>query len=519
MSGLSGPTERTSKAKTSAAQRTADVRTKVAEARETRTITRKPEIYVAPVQNVPNAVAPPTTTTVVVPTKPTSTDRISEAKTRIANAKAEADSRKAEREKEQAARKDERDAERVMREKEQAERRAATQAKIAEMKAKQDAQRAEHGARRKTAIKTGPTTVTIKPVDTPVVPTTTPNVVPPVTQTTIVAPITADETMPVVDSGLTDYSPQQVEEEQFYESADSGSAEYPEFAFQDDNGIMVYYDDNGEYIYFDDAGDAQYYVAGETESTSAEDSSYPPLAFVDSKGVQVYYDDNGDTIYLDSAGEPQYYEGSEAEEVDGDFVYDGLAKSGGVRGWERTDEDSNKPFQYGLGTFYIPYIDDAKKKRDEESKRIIKTPEIKLSDFGIKGGNFFEDIIVKMAQKKVNEKVADTTQGWDKQLRKTFGFGKLMKMSEYQARLRAEEQGRVNAAQNAVKLAEEMTATRLLNQYPASVNYEAQPVQRTKTSVKMPGVTVAQCSCPQVKRKAATRQMTMTEIRKTLLLE
>jgi hypothetical protein len=116
--------------------------------------------------------------------------------------------------------------------------------------------------------------------------------------------------------------------------------------------------------------------------------------------------------------------------------------------------------------FYIPFIDDARKRQDEENARLIKTPVINFGDFGIRGGNFVEDILLAIANKAVNARIAESTQSWDRQLRDAMNLSGLQEEAE-----------------NAVVVANRATRQRLIKQYPARVEYVLAPT-RTKCVYK-----------------------------------
>jgi hypothetical protein len=133
---------------------------------------------------------------------------------------------------------------------------------------------AERAARKGSKGKAGETVVVpaIEPSTTPVVITTTPNVVPVVDTTTVVVPTTPEITSkepPSQGSGLTEYtgptssgsSSQTVRRsgEDSQTMRRSGEDVMPEQAFVDKQGVVVYYDDNGDLMYFDENNEAQFY--------------------------------------------------------------------------------------------------------------------------------------------------------------------------------------------------------------------------------------------------------------------
>lgn len=126
-------------------------------------------------------------------------------------------------------------------------------------------------------------------------------------------------------------------------------------------------------------------------------------------------------------------------------------------------------------TFYIPFIDDARKRQDEENARLIKTPSINFGDFGIKGGNFIDNILLGIANQAVNAKIAEITQGWDRQLRGAMHLSGLQKEAE-----------------RAVVVANIATRQRLVRQYPARVEYVTVP-RKHRTEVMIPGIPIVRC--------------------------
>jgi len=246
----------------------------------------------------------------------------------------------------------------------------------------------------------------------------------------------------------------------------------------------------------------------------------PEIAFTASDGTVVYYDDNGDLMYFGEDGEAYIYEGEDesvsasesiASELDSgedeDFVFEGLGHSSGAQ-WKRTD-DEHIPFRYELGKFYIPFIDDKQKKKDEEAKRVIKTPSVDFSDYGIKGKGFFDNLMLGAAEKSVNSRIASITQKWDSDLRKTVHLGKIVRMRD----IVAEDMEREQCASTAVKVANEASAQRIRKQYPARTDYAVAPNKQCKVVVNRPGVQICHC----VRKKG--KQTTVTDIRKMLGLE
>jgi hypothetical protein len=312
-------------------------------------------------------------------------------------------------------------------------------------------------------------------VETPVI--ATPSVTPTTTIIQTSPQISSPkEQVPAVDSDLTEYtggSTTKVQTSTDLSTEEQGTTDYmPEIAFTASDGTVVYYDDNGDLMYFGEDGEA-YIYEGEDESVSASESIASEL-------------DSGE---------------------DEDFVFEGLGHSSGAQ-WKRTD-DEHIPFRYELGKFYIPFIDDKQKKKDEEAKRVIKTPSVDFSDYGIKGKGFFDNLMLGAAEKSVNSRIASITQKWDSDLRKTLHLGKIVRMRD----IVAEDMEREQCASTAVKVANEASAQRIRKQYPARTDYAVAPNKQCKVVVNRPGVQICHC----VRKKG--KQTTVTDIRKMLGLE
>jgi hypothetical protein len=118
----------------------------------------------------------------------------------------------------------------------------------------------------------------------------------------------------------------------------------------------------------------------------------------------------------------------------------------------------------------------------------IKIPEIKLSTFGIKGGNFIEDMMFRSAEKSMNKSISSSINNAVNGIVDPFKRAFNLRGNETRGidTIVAQDQLREEAATASVELAQQATVKRLEEQFPARTDYVIDTMRLRQTRVVSP---------------------------------